>query len=59
MWGDGEWHLYNITRDPGETTRIEADMPEKLDKLVATYERYVEERNVVPVDEEWNPWGRN
>lgn len=58
MWGDGKWHLYNIKQDPGETTPLEAQMPEKLDELVAIYDRYVDERNVVPVSEDWNPWGR-
>ena len=34
-------------------------MPEKLNKLVVTYEQYIDERNVVPLDEKWSPWRRN
>jgi len=56
MWGDGKWHLYDIRKDPGETTPLEENMPTKLDDLVAIYERYLTERRVVPVQEDWSPW---
>jgi arylsulfatase len=56
MYGDGVWHLYDIRNDPGETNPLEAAMPERLAALVAIYEAYAEEKGIVPVNDEWNPW---
>ena len=54
MYGDGEWHLYNIRKDPGETKPIEKQQPERLAKMMAWYEEYAAEHNIVPVAEDWN-----
>jgi len=56
MYGDGEWHLYDIKQDPGETRPLEADQPERLQKMIAIYERYAEEKGIVPVADDWSPW---
>ena len=40
MWGDGKWHLYDIKQDPGETRPLEAEQPERLQKMIAIFERY-------------------
>lgn len=56
MYGDGQWHLYNIKQDPGETQPLEAQHPERLENLVAIYERYAEEKGILPVAEDWSPW---
>lgn len=56
MYGDGTWHLYDIKNDPGETRPLEADQPERLEKMIAIYERYAEEKGIVPVADDWNPW---
>jgi arylsulfatase A-like enzyme len=56
MWGDGEWHLYDIRRDPGETTPLDDKEPERLKALVAQYEQYAEANGLVPVADNWNPW---
>ncbi|MAI80240.1 MAG: arylsulfatase [Deltaproteobacteria bacterium] len=56
MYGDGKWHLYDIKKDPGETRPLEADQPERLKKMIATYERYAKEKGIVPVADDWNPW---
>ena len=56
MYGDGEWHLYDIKKDPGETNPLEADQPERLRKMIAIYENYAEEKGIIPVADDWNPW---
>jgi arylsulfatase len=56
MYGDGEWHLYNTRRDPGETTPLEREQPDRLARMVATYEGWAREKGIVEVAEDWNPW---
>ena len=56
MYGDGAWHLYNIKKDPGETPPLETNNEEKLKELITIYEQYAEEKGIVPVAENWNPW---
>ncbi len=56
MYGDGKWHLYDIKHDPGETTRLDADKPETLKRLIQIYTQYAHDKGIVPVAENWNPW---
>ena len=56
MYGDGQWHLYDIKQDPGETTPLDSDKPEMLNRLISIYTQYANEKGVVPVAENWNPW---
>ena len=56
MYGDGQWHLYSITHDPGETTPLDAAEPDRLKQMIATYDRYAKEKGIVPVADDWNPW---
>jgi arylsulfatase len=56
MWGDGEWHLFDIRNDPGETTPIDNEKPELLADLKAHFESYREEKGLVPVSDNWSPW---
>ena len=56
MWGDGEWHLYDIKKDPGETTPLEDEQPERFQKMVELYKSYAEEKGILPVDDDWSPW---
>jgi len=56
MYGDGKWHLYDIKKDPGETRPLEAEQPERLQHMIAIYERYAEEKGIVPVADDWSPW---
>ncbi len=46
-YGDGEWHLYNVVDDPGETSDLAAEYPEKLDALREAWDRYSVEVGVV------------
>ena len=56
MYGDGQWHLYNIQKDPGETQSLNQQEPELLQKLVATYDQYAKEKGIIPVTDDWSPF---
>jgi arylsulfatase A-like enzyme len=56
MWGDGEWHLFDLKNDPGETTPLEGSERETLDRMIAIYQAYAQERSIQPVREDWNPY---
>ena len=51
---DTEWHLYNIRQDPGEARDLATQRPELLAEMIADYERYAEENNVLPMPEGYN-----
>lgn len=44
--GPGQWQLYNLARDPGETTDLAAAEPERLAGLIADWDKYVDETGV-------------
>jgi len=46
-YGKGEWELFNIARDPGERKDLAAQNPDKLNALLAIWEDYAKENNVV------------
>jgi arylsulfatase A-like enzyme len=45
--GDGEWRLYDIARDPGETTDLTGQMPELAAAMIAEYGAYAERTGVL------------
>ena len=47
--GDGQWHLYNIVSDPGETEDLADAMPERMQVMLRAYQQYVLENGVLPV----------
>lgn len=56
MYGDGKWHLYDIKNDPGETHPLEAEQPERFQKMLDIYKSYAKEKGIVKVADDWNPW---
>ncbi|MDZ4690145.1 arylsulfatase [Terricaulis sp.] len=50
-WGDGEWHLFNIALDPGETNDLSAAEPELLASMQAAYAAYAAENGVLEMPE--------
>jgi len=50
-YGDGEWHLYDVARDPGETADLTAARPEMAAELRRDYDAYVERMGVQPMPE--------
>ena len=53
--GDGQWHLYDIRRDPGETTDLKAQRPEVLRQMLADYEAYAKANGVLPMPPDYEP----
>ncbi len=45
--GDGRWRLYNIARDPGETTDLTARAPAIRQRLLAEYNAYAQRVGVL------------
>jgi arylsulfatase len=46
-YGTGEWQLYNVVDDPGETLDLAKEQPEKLKALRAAWDRYAKDVGVV------------
>jgi len=44
---DGDWQLFDLTRDPGETRDLSATEPKRLSHLEAEWERYAKEVGVI------------
>lgn len=51
--GDDAWHLFNIVLDPGETTDLKEEMPERFKDMMAAYRNYVAANKVLPVPEDY------
>lgn len=47
--GDGQWYLYDIVRDPGETTDLRDSEPERYVAMQADYAAYEQQNNVLPM----------
>ena len=47
--GDGEWHLYDIAKDPGETTDLAAAQPQQLQQMLSNYHDYARRNGVLPI----------
>jgi len=48
--GKGDWELFNLKKDPGETTDLAKKEPEKLQELKDAWDRYVADTGVVWAD---------
>ena len=51
---DQTWHLFNVKIDPGETSDLATEDPERFAEMLADYEAYVEANNVLPMPEGYN-----
>lgn len=49
--GKGEWKLFNIANDPGETTDLSAQEPERLQQLKAAWDVYAKDVGVILPDQ--------
>jgi arylsulfatase/uncharacterized sulfatase len=52
--GDGQWRLFNIVQDPGETVDISASQALRFQRMLSSYEEYRRDNKVVPVPEGYN-----
>jgi arylsulfatase/uncharacterized sulfatase len=53
--GNGEWQLFDIARDPGETQDLRAARPADFQRLLAAYQRFEAEDGVLPLPEGYRP----
>ena len=49
--GDGQWRLYNIATDPGETNDLAELEPERFRTMLRDYEHFTDQNNVLPLPE--------
>ena len=52
--GDGQWRLFNLTIDPGETTDLSEASPNILADLIEEFDAYAERVGVLPMPEGFN-----
>jgi arylsulfatase len=45
--GTGDWYLYNVVNDPGETHDLAKEQPKLLKKLQEEWDRYSKDVGVV------------
>lgn len=45
--GDGQWRLFNLARDPGETNDLSGQEPARLQALIAHWEHYAQDVGVI------------
>lgn len=48
-YGDGKWALYDIIRDPGETTDLSISQPVRFAAMLADYESFAKRDQVLPM----------
>ena len=53
--GDGQWHLYDIRRDPGETNDLRTQRPQEFLAMQADYAEYARTHGVLPMPERYDP----
>jgi hypothetical protein len=53
--GDGQWRLYDIQKDPGETRDLTQALPEMLALMQKDYESYAKAHGVLPMPSGYNP----
>jgi len=53
--GDGQWHLYDIVKDPGETQDLQGTLPEEFQRMRADYDAYALANGVLPMPEGYEP----
>jgi arylsulfatase len=49
-FGTGDWQLYDLAADPGETIDLASERPEIRDQLLEHWDEYVETNNVIYPD---------
>lgn len=54
-YGDGEWRLYDISDDPGETADLARSQPEKFAELIRDYDDYTREHGVLEMGINYEP----
>ena len=53
--GDGQWRLFDIVKDPGETRDLQHEMPAMFLAMQADYAAYAQAHGVLPMPEGYDP----
>lgn len=53
--GDGQWRLYDIRKDPGETRDLRDAMPQAWQQMQADYAAYARSHGVLPMPDGYDP----
>ncbi len=53
--GDGQWHLFNLQKDPGETLDLQGQMPDVFRAMQADYDNYARTHGVLPMPDGYSP----
>lgn len=53
--GDGQWHLYNLREDPGETRDLQLMLPEVFQTMQADYAEYARTHGVLAMPKGYQP----
>jgi len=48
-FGQGEWQLFNLLKDPGETDDLSKKYPKKIEELKAAWKQYADDVGVVEI----------
>jgi len=56
--GDGEWRLYDIVEDPGETRDLKAELPDRFQAMLTAYARFEKENQVMPIPAGYSQTGQ-
>ena len=53
--GDGQWHLFDLGTDPGETEDMQGRMPGQFRAMQSDYEAYAQSHGVLAMPEGYSP----
>jgi hypothetical protein len=53
--GDGQWHLYDIRNDPGETRDLQHELATEFATMQADYAAWAEAHGVLPMPAGYEP----
>jgi len=53
--GDGQWQLYNLRDDPGETRDLRAQLPDAFRTMQADYAAWARAHGVLPIPDGYSP----
>ncbi len=53
--GDGQWHLYDLSTDPGETLDLQSTLATEFAAMQTDYASYAEQKGVLPMPDGYSP----
>lgn len=54
-WGTGDWQLFDLSIDPGETNDLFSTHPELANEMMSEYEAYTQKVGVIELPEGYDP----